>query len=81
MLTFTTLSQVTQHLEHFPKTEVPIGGKKRLCVFVQTYVCRWVSLCVCMCEVVHLQLDRQFPKPGLFSIMFYVSLLLNQSGV
>lgn len=37
----------------------------------------------CICEQMHvsvyLQPDRLFPKPGLFSIMFYVFLLLNQS--
>lgn len=80
ILPFITLSQVTQHSEHFPKTQVPTGGKKRLCIFVQTYVHTRVSTYMCMFERVSLQVDGQFPKPGLFSIMFYASLLLNQSG-
>ena len=62
--------------EHFPTAALPTGGKKPLCVFVQ----RRVSEYVCMCDFVCSWLDRQFPEPGLFSIMFYVSLLLNQSG-
>lgn len=49
-------------------------------VFLYKRVCTRVSMYVCMCEFVCLQLDRQFPKLGLFSIMFYVSLLLNQLG-
>lgn len=38
-----------------------------------------VSLSKMMHVSVYLQPDRLFPKPGLFSIMFYVFLLLNQS--
>lgn len=39
----------------------------------------FVSLRKMMHVSVYLQPDRLFPKPGLFSIMFYVFLLLNQS--
>ena len=44
ILPFITLSQVTQRSEHFPRTQVPTGGKKRPCIFVQTYVCTRVSM-------------------------------------
>lgn len=40
ILPFMTLSQVTHHSEHFPRTQVPTGGKKkkRLRISVHTYV-------------------------------------------
>ena len=57
--------------------------KKNDCVFLCKHMCTHthtrVSMYMWVCSL--RSLDRQFPEPGLFSIMFYVSLLQNQSGV
>lgn len=61
MLPFMTLSQVSQHREHFPRTQVPTGGENPLVYFCAN-TCTHERIRVSRGR---LQLSRPFPKPGL----------------
>lgn len=79
ILPFITLSQVTHQSEHFSKAvtcQQVFKTKKENVFFVWTCV----PLCDRTCVCAQGSAIDQFPKPGLFSIMFYAPSLLNQSG-
>lgn len=58
ILPFMTLSQVTHHSEHFPRTQVPTGGKKKTTAYFCAYICAHTHTC----EYVHVSLFALQPR-------------------